>query len=171
MKTASCRHVFLEVDNAGITGIYSCLRCGCLEAGTPQQMQANGYYTISTALVGITYVISFLCILVASVLLFIDYIAGFTFANLALGVAFLGMIYILVSSYKNPRLYKLIILVLKSVTIIIYVLALAYHNKKPNKALHPTPATRVFSVGAASAAPEELARLLLVHRVAGVAEL
>jgi hypothetical protein len=34
---------------------------------------------------------------------------------------------------------------------------------KPNKALHSTPATRGFSMDAASVAPEELARLLLAH--------
>jgi hypothetical protein len=40
------------------------------------------------------------------------------------------------------------------------------HKKRktePNKALHSTPATRGFSVDAASVAPEELARLLLAH--------
>jgi len=36
-------------------------------------------------------------------------------------------------------------------------------KNKPNKALHSTPASRGFVVGAASVAPEELARLLLAH--------
>jgi hypothetical protein len=36
-------------------------------------------------------------------------------------------------------------------------------EKKANKALHSTPATRGFSVDVASAAPEDLSRLLLAH--------
>jgi hypothetical protein len=43
------------------------------------------------------------------------------------------------------------------------VLKLNMKKSMPNKALHSTPATRKYSVDAAAAAPEELARLLLAH--------